>query len=469
MPNRAFRTSFLPACASLLCLLTVALAARAAAPAAAEKSGQKPWQPKVEPASDEGQQVISRFRPAAGFKVDLFAAEPRLANPVAFHIDERGRFYVVETYRFKGGVLDIRERMDWLDADTASRTLAMRRQMVTERLGAEGVKKWEIASDRLKFIEDRDGDGKADFDSVFTAGDNRLEDGVASGVLARYGDVYYANVPSLYLLRDNDNDGVADVKKALQTGYGVRYAYLGHDLHGLRFGPDGKLYFSVGDRGVHIDESVDNKPISNPDHGAVLRCNPDGSDLELVHTGLRNPQERRSTSTATSSPATTTRRRRQGPLGAGRRGGDSGRIGYQHQEFPGTRGPWNSEMIWQPAPPDERRSSTASCRWRSSPAAGPSGLAYTPGTGMPEKWENRFLLADFRGGTGSGIYDQEHPQGATFEMAAEEFIWDCLPTDVEFGYDGGVYFSDWTEGWELPGKGWFLPPLRRGVGEGPDR
>ena len=34
--------------------------------------------------------------------MDLFAAEPLLANPVAFHIDEQGRFFVVETFRLKG-------------------------------------------------------------------------------------------------------------------------------------------------------------------------------------------------------------------------------------------------------------------------------------------------------------------------------------------------------------------------------
>jgi quinoprotein glucose dehydrogenase len=185
----------------------------------------------------------------------------------------------------------VRDVMSWLDDDTASRTIAARRAMVQKHVGDKGVAELEVASDRLKLIEDRDGDGKADFDSVLGDGWNKLEDGVASGVLARGSDVYFANVPGLYLLRDTDGDGRHDQTNVLHYGYGVRYAYLGHDLHGLIFGPDGKLYFSVGDRGLNIEKSVDGRKAYNPDSGAVLRCNPDGTELEIVHTGLRNPQE----------------------------------------------------------------------------------------------------------------------------------------------------------------------------------
>ena len=56
-----------------------------------------------------------------------------------------------------------------------------------------------------------------------------------------------------------------------------------------RIEPDGKLYFSCGDRGFPVE--TERGPIAHPHTGAVLRCNLDGSELEVYHTGLRNPQE----------------------------------------------------------------------------------------------------------------------------------------------------------------------------------
>ena len=56
-------------------------------------------------------------------QVSLFAAEPLLANPVAFCIDEQGRFYVAETFRQGKGVEDNRGHMDWLHDDLAAETI----------------------------------------------------------------------------------------------------------------------------------------------------------------------------------------------------------------------------------------------------------------------------------------------------------------------------------------------------------
>ena len=86
---------------------------------------------------------------------------------------------------------------------------------------------------------------------------------------------------------------------------------------------------------------------------------------------------------------------------------------------------------------------------------GPSGVTYYPGAGLPDRYHGRFFLCDFRGGASSGIHSFDvHPKGASFELGAyEQFIWECLPTDVEFGVESGIYFSDWVEGWNKTGKG----------------
>ena len=51
----------------------------------------KPYEPKINGPSNEGEQAIARFRTPKELKVSLWAAEPMLANPVCFAFDEKGR------------------------------------------------------------------------------------------------------------------------------------------------------------------------------------------------------------------------------------------------------------------------------------------------------------------------------------------------------------------------------------------
>src|SRR5690242_19322029 len=92
-------------------------------------------QPQIAAASDEGLFAIKRIKPAPGLKVDLWAAEPMLANPVAFCFDEKGRAYVCETFRLGAGVDDIRGIMDWLDEELASRSPNERMSEMKRHLG----------------------------------------------------------------------------------------------------------------------------------------------------------------------------------------------------------------------------------------------------------------------------------------------------------------------------------------------
>src|SRR6185312_7976138 len=115
-------------------------------------------------------------------------------------------------------------------------------------------------------------------------------DGTGAGLLARRGDIFYTCIPDLWRLRDTKNTGVADVQDRLYTGFGVHVAFIGHDMHGLTIGPDGRLYFSIGDRGLNVT-TREGKKLYAPDTGAVLRCDLDGSNQEIFATGLRNPQE----------------------------------------------------------------------------------------------------------------------------------------------------------------------------------
>src|ERR1051326_2888824 len=217
--------------------------------------------PFIAPASNEGELAIKSFQAPKGLKVDLWAAEPMLANPVAFHFDEKGRAYVCETFRLGAGVDDIRGIMDWLDEELACRTVDDRLAEMKRHLG-ERFPRYSDNSERIRRIEDRDGDGRADHATVFAEGFNTPLDGIGAGVLARRDTVWYANIPNFWQLRDTDGDGVADPRASLHYGLGVRVGFLGHDAHGVHFGPDGKIYYSIGDRGSNVkvaDAVIDRK------------------------------------------------------------------------------------------------------------------------------------------------------------------------------------------------------------------
>ena len=412
------------------------------------------YNPPVAPATDEAKRAIRSFRVPAGLNVELFAAEPHLANPVAFCVDEKGVVYVAETFRLGAGVPDTRGHMNWLDDDMACRTVADRVAMYKKFLGKDFAS-YSLHHERVRRIVDRDGDGRADVATVFADGFNDPAAGIGAGVLARKDDVWYACIPWLWKLRDTNGDGRAEARQLLHEGYGVHVGFVGHDLHGLRFGPDGKLYFSVGDRGFNVT-TREGRKLAVPDTGSVLRCNPDGTDLEVFATGLRNPQE-----LAFDEYGNLFTGDNNSDSGDQARwvyvveGGDSGwRIGFQFMESPYSRGPWNEEKLWRPAFADQAAYIVPPI---ANLADGPSGLTYDPGVSLlPAQFKNHFFLVDFRGSSGqSGIRTFSlQPKGASFQLINQrQFVWSTLATDADFGPDGALYFSDWVEGWEKPNKG----------------
>ncbi|MFN0018311.1 MAG: PVC-type heme-binding CxxCH protein, partial [Pirellulaceae bacterium] len=382
-----------------------------------------PQEPQIAAASQEAEQAISGIKVPADLKVQVFAAEPLLANPVAFFIDNRGRFFVCETFRQTTAIADNRNHGEWLDEDLAAQTVVDRLAYIQKHLKEKAVD-YTRQDDRIRLLEDTDGDGKADKASVFAAGFNKIEEGTGAGVLVRGDDVYYTNIPNLWRLKDKDRDGKADERTALHTGYGVRFAFRGHDMHGLILGPDGRLYFSIGDRGFNV-KTQEGKQIVHPQCGAVLRCELDGSKLEVFATGLRNPQELAFDDYGNlftiDNNSDSGDKARWVALADG---GDSGwRIGWQFINSPNARGPWMAERMCYPH-------FEGQAAYMLPPLAnignGPSGLAYHPGTGLNDRYKGRFFLCDFRGGTGSGVHSfGVKPRGAGFEVIDRgEFIWD---------------------------------------------
>ena len=228
-----------------------------------------------------------------GLKIRLFAKQPMVQNGTALTINDDGTILACETYRFANGVEDNRQHTDWILDDLAVTTLAERRLMLEKYAPQLAPGYFTAQADRVVRLVDRDGDGTADQSGVFAGGFNDMVDGPAIGVVQGMNlnkDVYLTCSPKLWRLKDADGDGKAETRKVLVDGLGIRTSLSGHDLHGLVHGPDGMLYFSLGDRGYHFT-SKEGVTFSSPDTGAAFRCRPDGTGVEMIYHGLRNPQE----------------------------------------------------------------------------------------------------------------------------------------------------------------------------------
>jgi quinoprotein glucose dehydrogenase len=416
------------------------------------------WIPPLKPASDAAERAMARMRVPDDLKISLWAAEPMLGNPNALHIDEQGRVFVAETYRYGGGgVIDIRSARSWLEEELASKTVEERLLIplrhASERVGRQALDARD--SERIVLLEDTTASGKADKSTVFSTGYNGVKDGLGSGVFAYHGNVYYTCIPSLYLLKDTNADGKADVKVELQYGYGVRYGFIGHDLHGMVLGPDGKLYFSMGDRGANVTKTPDGRQVEAAECGSVFRCDLDGKNLELFAAGLRNPQELRfdqygNLFTGDNNPDKGDPARWVYVV----EDGDSGwRVGYQHATRMANGGPWMAEQLWSPA----ENNNAAYLVPNVTPLYdGPSGLAYYPGTGLPDRYDDHFFLCDFRGASGTSRINSfaVKSKGATFELVdLKPFLDRICATDCDFGPDGALYVADWIDGWSRPMAG----------------
>ncbi len=128
-------------------------------------------------------EAVETFRVAPGFRIELFASEPHVVDPVEMAFDESGGIYVAE-------LLD--------NPDDPS----------------EG----ESPQSRIKYLEDTDGDGRIDRHTVFADRILALE-GIAPW---KGGLIATASTDILYL-KDLDGDHRADIREVLYTGFALAH------------------------------------------------------------------------------------------------------------------------------------------------------------------------------------------------------------------------------------------------------
>ncbi len=383
----------------------------------------------------------------------VWAAVGLTQSPVAICIDPWGNVYVAESDRAGNAVSDTRNlgHLNGVEEDLQMTSVEDRLAQIN-RWVAEGAFEPDFftrTEDRVRLVRDTDGDGVADDSAVFAGGFNDPLDGIGAGLLWLDGGLYYTCIPHVWRLEDVDGDGDADEatpgeRASLSYGYGIRWAFYGHDLHGLVMGPDGRIYFSMGDRGFNITNQ-EGEHLYAPERGAVFRMWPDGSGLEVFHIGLRNPQE-----LAFDNYGNLYTGDNNCDAGDKARfvhlveGGDSG--WHQDVQSLPDRGPWLREKMWELRRGSDDPTQPA---WIIPPIAhvgyGPSGLAHYPGTGDSYPANGSFLMANFPGEVRHVLVE---PDGAWSRVARVDTpVTGKTVTDVCWGYDGRLYLSDWGGGW----------------------
>ncbi|PWU02153.1 MAG: dehydrogenase, partial [Bacteroidetes bacterium] len=239
-------------------LLLVLNACNTKSPAPQEK-------PLTEAEKHMPENATKGLKVADGLEISLFAHEPMLSNPTNIDIDEKGRVWVCEAFNYRN------------------------------KLNPQNPYRKE--GDRILILEDTDGDGKADKQTVFYQG---TDIDAALGISVLGNKVIVSVSPNVFVFTDTNGDGKADSKEILFTGIGgIQHD---HAIHAFNFGPDGKYYFNFGNAGDSI-ETKDGKVVRDPDgnivrndghpyrQGMVFRCNPDGSEFEVLANNFRNNYE----------------------------------------------------------------------------------------------------------------------------------------------------------------------------------
>lgn len=353
----------------------------------------------------------STFSVADGLEFKLWAAEPLLINPTCMDIDHKGRVWVCEAVNYR---------------------TKMHHKPLNRPEG-----------DRIVILEDTKGTGKADKATTFYQAPDLygpLGIAVAKDPVGPGWKVFVCQSPDILVFEDKDGDGKADgPPRKLLSGFGG----FDHDhgVHGILIGPDMKLYFSVGDQGVHGLQSSDGKGRkweSNSTDcraGTIWRCDLDGKNLELIAHNFRNEYEPCVDSFGTVFVSDNDDDgNQQTRICYVMPGGD---YGY-HPRGPGQTH-WHEE---QPGVvPKILRTYFGS----------PTGMCVYEGTLLPKKYWGQLLHVD-AGPRHVRCYHLKQ-KGAGYDVDREDIVTSTdnwfRPSDICVAPDGSVFVADWYD----PGVG----------------
>jgi putative membrane-bound dehydrogenase-like protein len=187
------------------------------------------------------EQSMKLIQIPVGFEMQLFASEPMIINPMAMAWDEQGRLFVIETTDYPNEV------------------------------------RKEGGNDKIKILEDTNGDGKADKVTVFADNLN-----IPTSIMAINGGILISMAPDFVFLKDTDGDNVADVREVVMTGWGKSDTHAGPS--NLKYGFDNKIWGVLGYSGFNGEVSG----VKHQFGQGVYRFDPSGDNLEYLGNTSNN-------------------------------------------------------------------------------------------------------------------------------------------------------------------------------------
>jgi putative membrane-bound dehydrogenase-like protein len=193
----------------------------------------------------EPQESLKHLVVPQGFHVELFAAEPDIGGkPICMAWDERGRLWIAETYDYPNELQPVGE-----------------------------------GRDRIRILEDTDGDARADKFTVFA---EKLS--IPTSIAFHQGGVVVQNGTQTLYLKDLDGDDVADQSTVMFTGWAVGDTHGG--VSNFQYGLDNWIW---GMQGYNQSRPVvAGKPLAYSFRQGFLRFRPDGSELEFLRSTNNN-------------------------------------------------------------------------------------------------------------------------------------------------------------------------------------
>ena len=224
-----------------------------------------------------------------GLNLSLWAMDSLVSDPVAIDIDDQGRVYYTRTIRQKNSEFDIRGHQDWEIGSIQLKDVEEKRAFLHKVLAPELSAKntwlkdlngdsshdWRdmtVQKERVYRVEDVNGDGIADKSQIVVEDFNDETTDAMGGIMKTGDDLFVALGPDLWRIKENAQGTMAS-KTSISHGYGIHIGFSGHGMSGVEMGPEGKIYWQIGDIGFNGTDQT-GKKWEHPNSGVICRSNP---------------------------------------------------------------------------------------------------------------------------------------------------------------------------------------------------